>query len=53
MSLADVNLRKYFLNLGSQGGSYTDNRLLVCDAVSSVGNLPTFVGGGALFSSSV
>jgi len=52
MSLAEIKLRKYVLNLGSHGGSYIDYRLLLCDAVSSGGNLPTF-GRKPLFTSSV
>ena len=52
MSLAEINLHKYFLNLGSHGGSCIDYRILVRDAMSSGGNLPTF-GRNPMFSSSV
>ena len=52
MRLAETNLLKYFLNLGSHSGSYIDYRLLVCDAVSFGGTLPTF-GRKPLFTSSV
>lgn len=38
MSLAEIELRKQFLNLGSHGRSYIDYRLLVCDTVTSGGN---------------